>query len=1300
MAPKALLTPGDTRTAQLTNPRDALQALGFEVEFDTPGGLIVSAPDDVLVDLERSGWRVKRLPDRNLVHIGRYAVDAAGREEPPIPTELDVPPSARADWPHHVIHLAGPSHAAWIDELEDRGIDVVAPLGPFGLGVHATAARLKGVRALPWVTAIGPIKPAYRVSRPSMRGDVGLAVGIYPEEETLSVRRTIEGLGGTIVKQGSRPGPNGGAFGSLRVSGVDAAIVARIPSVWWVDPISRIVPLGERESQIVAGHLDGVAAPDTAPVVGYGAWLNGVGLTGAGVTVAIVDTGVELNADNNTSAAHGDLRGRQVSFIDYTAGTEPTDTHGHGTFVAGIAVGNGATAQAEGVNSFLWGHGVAPGASYVTQNLVAYAHASWEFETVFEDTATSGAHVMNNSWGFDYTGNTGYNSEAAVVDARVRDSAPGTAGAQPLIIVSAAGDSGGFSGTIISPHDNKNSIVVGSSLNSRPATGFPTDDIRGIAPTSSRGVLRILPTVVAPGIDVASALSQTAPGALAIAGTGTPHPSVANAVVDGYMFGSGTSAACAHVSGVAALIVEWWRNRTGGRTPSPAMVKALLVNGADDLAGGQNWRCLNGWSQERGFWQSLGNQTFDRILSIRPTRLLRGETELTRVATAAAVGNANEWFHDGITFGGRITIMSPPGEEPTLATGALLHALDAVAVEPIPNTDQGWGRVNLRNVVEQYPASNRGNRVFSDQKNAFTQAGQQYRVTVAPVDTAHPMRVTLVWTDAATVTQTIAPLANDLDLEVTELQTGNVFKGNVFANGFSATGGGFDDRNTVECVYIQAPVGSYDVRVIAAVIAGSAHPDISTPWQDFALVVENADVPQGNPVSVAVSLDRSGSMDFFGYTNTARVSAKAFVNLMGVTDAVGVTSFGSNSTVDFADGAGAVRPIADQSVKDQATAVIDGLGFGGCTFMGAGIQSAGALLSTATTPKAIVLMSDGYDNKGCQQADPNRPSAAAAAQALPNDVRLFACAMGPASDQDLLESIAVAAGGRYYYMPHIDDLFEIYNYIRGQVGGDALAVNDSATASHSVMPALIDSTAECATFSICWSDAAKVRYVNRDPCRPGEVSVRLRDPRGRLIPFNASFVRRQEGAGYVVFRIDEPAPGLWHIEVRTVDRTHLRYTAAVFLRSPIRLGVTHSPLAITLGQPFEVTAVIEHGSRILRDVPTIATISRPAMSVKQLLEKHRAHLRELKPTHPGGDSLPEDVAKLLTLQRDVAGCEGIFDHRTMRVKMRPSASGQGTRGRFATDVAGSYHVSIAARGTLPRSGERFQRKDAFGVFVR
>ena len=31
-----------------------------------------------------------------------------------------------------------------------------------------------------------------------------------------------------------------------------------------------------------------------------------------------------------------------------------------------------------------------------------------------------------------------------------------------------------------------------------------------------------------------------------------------------------------HVAGLCALLIEWWRDRTGGRTPSPAMLKALI----------------------------------------------------------------------------------------------------------------------------------------------------------------------------------------------------------------------------------------------------------------------------------------------------------------------------------------------------------------------------------------------------------------------------------------------------------------------------------------------------------------------------------------------------------------------------------------------------------------------------------------------------------------------------------------------------------------------------------------------------
>ena len=128
---------------------------------------------------------------------------------------------------------------------------------------------------------------------------------------------------------------------------------------------------------------------------GYGNWLTEVGVDGTGVVVAICDSGVDSNIDVEN---HADLRGRQAAFIDYTAGKVPRDRLGHGTHVAGIAVGNAGSAQTEPTApNFRWGQGVAPGARFVSMNAIEMS--PWppnDHSLLTRDAVGSGALIINN----------------------------------------------------------------------------------------------------------------------------------------------------------------------------------------------------------------------------------------------------------------------------------------------------------------------------------------------------------------------------------------------------------------------------------------------------------------------------------------------------------------------------------------------------------------------------------------------------------------------------------------------------------------------------------------------------------------------------------------------------------------------------------------------------------------------------------------------------------------------------------------------------------------------------------------
>ena len=279
------------------------------------------------------------------------------------------------------------------------------------------------------------------------------------------------------------------------------------------------------------------------------------GTTGQGVTVAILDTGIH--------AAHPDLAGRVVHCEDLTAerGTvaECADTFGHGTFMAGLVAGNGASSGGQY-------QGTAPGANLVAIKAAGYdgssdvSHILAGIQWAIAFKNVYGIDVLNLSLGTDSAQDYRLSPLNLAVE---------RAWMAGIVVVVSAGNTGPNGGTVMKPGDDPFVITVGSSSDmGTTATG---DDIlagfSGRGPTRSNGISK--PDVVAPGVHT---ISLRSPGSA----IDTKFPSAR--IGDGYFRGTGTSMSTATVSGVVAQMLDKNPNL------SPDQVKARLKGTAKTIA--------------------------------------------------------------------------------------------------------------------------------------------------------------------------------------------------------------------------------------------------------------------------------------------------------------------------------------------------------------------------------------------------------------------------------------------------------------------------------------------------------------------------------------------------------------------------------------------------------------------------------------------------------------------------------------------------------------------------------------------
>jgi subtilisin family serine protease len=273
----------------------------------------------------------------------------------------------------------------------------------------------------------------------------------------------------------------------------------------------------------------------SAPLIGA-PWVWGQGYTGAGVGVAVLDTGIDPE--------HADFAGRIAGMADFT-GEGVVDLNGHGTHVAGIACGDGRTDNGAY-------RGVAPCSHlYVAKVLDRHGSAYMSDVMAGIDWAIKqDVHVVNLSLSGPAPGD-GSDALSETCDVVVEHG---------FVVCVAAGNSGPESCTIGPPGCARQVITVGASSD---------DDT--ILEASSRGPTsdgRVKPDVLFPGAGIVSCRAR--------------DTSLGSPLNTAYTEASGTSMATPHASGAAALLLE----ADPGLTPSE--IKELMMTSAVDLGLDEN----------------------------------------------------------------------------------------------------------------------------------------------------------------------------------------------------------------------------------------------------------------------------------------------------------------------------------------------------------------------------------------------------------------------------------------------------------------------------------------------------------------------------------------------------------------------------------------------------------------------------------------------------------------------------------------------------------------------------------------
>jgi serine protease AprX len=739
------------------------------VEESYPAFSIVTADAQTLEEVKKH-YPVEDLP--------------APKAPPQMPAVMGL--AARAAQPRTrgpytlAVRFRAPVRPSWLKEIAAIGCESRGAIGRSTLVVSCpNKTSLEKLHKLSSVVRVSTYVPKIQIS-PETFADLGVQVD---DAAIAAAARRLAGAGPRRSRKQPLPGiltadffttdDRDRAKRNLRRQGIRALVEAGdsgliidvTETAEAAEAVQRIAVLAGLRS-LAQKHVKKLFNDVAREVIGSGvidANPNSLGLSGEGEIVAVADTGLDTG---DATTLHADFQGRVRDIQSFAIGPSlspllknpggddgAADLYsGHGTHVCGSVLGNGARAQALGLDPI---QGTAPEAELVFQaieqatdwNLKGVLY--WMFQVgqkpppsglfgipedlhdLFLPAYEQGARIHSNSWGGGEPG--AYDEQCLALDRFVWEH-------PDFLVVVAAGNDGTDTNptgdgidpmTVSSPGTAKNCLTVGASENNRPEqfssetygawwpSDFPADPFHSdpmvdspgdVVAFSSRGPCvsgRRKPDLIAPGTFVLSTRSSQ------IATNNFAWRAFPPAKQD-YMYMGGTSMATPLVAGCAAVVRQYLRQSRNIDTPSAALLKAALIHSA-------------------------------AYLSYR-----------------FASPGSSAWADD----------------------------------------EQGWGLVDLQRALNPQPPTN----VLFFDETAGLQTGEMRELAIEISDGSVPLRLTLVYNDFPG-----EDLVNNLNLIVHD-PNGRFFVG----NDFSGSGAPDSGNNVEGIVIANPTTGNWSIRVVAS----------------------------------------------------------------------------------------------------------------------------------------------------------------------------------------------------------------------------------------------------------------------------------------------------------------------------------------------------------------------------------------------------------------------------------------------------------------------------------------------------